>query len=102
MALASILAVSALIYLLGRSKAPKPGRSAEKLSAYACGERVRLGRLAIDVTLCNYLVYFTILDSAVLILAFASPEVVHAGFATLMTYIFTVLAAALLLSFGGE
>jgi len=96
------LAASAFIYLLGKLKAPKPKQNSEKLSTYACGEKTRLGRLAIDVTLCNYLVYFMILDSAALILAFASSEVNGAGFVPLMIYLFSVLAAVLLLSFGGK
>jgi NADH:ubiquinone oxidoreductase subunit 3 (subunit A) len=88
--------------LLGKLKAPKSKQSGEKISTYACGERIRLGRLAIDVTLCNYLVYFMILDSAVLILAFASSEANSAGFVPLMIYLLSVLVSALLLAFGGK
>jgi hypothetical protein len=43
-----------------------------------------------------------ILDSAALILAFASSEVNGAGFVPLMIYLFSVLAAVLLLAFGGK
>ena len=100
-AFAAILAASTIIYLLGRLKAPKTSRNREKTSMYACGETFRSRRLAINITLYKYLVYFIILDSSVLIMAFASLATNPTSLAPLMIYLFTIFAAVLLLSADG-
>ncbi len=101
-AFAAVLAASTVIYLLGRLRAPKPLRNREKVSMYACGERARSGRLAINVTLYKYLVYFIILDSSVLLMAFASLVINPTSLLPLMIYFFTILTAVLLLAVGGD
>jgi NADH:ubiquinone oxidoreductase subunit 3 (subunit A) len=97
-----VLGVSAAIYLIGRLKAPKPVKIREKVSAYACGEKARVGRIAINITLYKYLVYFVILDSSVLIMAFASLAVNSMSLLPLMIYLFMILTATLLLAVGGK
>jgi NADH:ubiquinone oxidoreductase subunit 3 (subunit A) len=101
-AFAAVLAASTIIYLLGRLKAPKTPRNREKSSMYACGETVHSRRLAINITLYKYLVYFIILDSSVLIMAFASLATNPTSLAPLMIYLFTVFAAVLLLAVDGD
>lgn len=100
-AFAAILAASTIIYLLGRLKAPRTSRNREKISMYACGETFHPRRLAINITLYKYLVYFIILDSSVLIMAFASLATSPTSLAPLMIYLFTIFAAVLLLSADG-
>jgi NADH:ubiquinone oxidoreductase subunit 3 (subunit A) len=97
-----VLAVSATIYLIAGLKAPKPAKNREKVSAYACGEKVHIGRIAINITLYKYLVYFVILDASVLIIAFASLAINPASLLPLTIYLLMILAATLLLSIGGE
>lgn len=101
-AFAAILAASLTIYFLGRLTAPKPPKNREKVSMYACGERTRSARLAMNITFYKYLVYFIILDSCVLILAFASLAVNPTSLIPLMIYFFTILTAVLLLAAGGD
>jgi len=98
----TVLTVSSVIYLLGRLKAPKSSRNREKVSMYACGERARSGRLTINITLYKYLVYFMILDSSVLFLAFASLAINPGSILPLIIYLFAILTAMLLLAVGGD
>lgn len=69
---------------------------------YACGERLRSRRLAVTITLYKYLIYFVILDSSVLIMAFASLAVKATSLFLLLIYLFTILTAVLLLTSGGD
>jgi len=69
---------------------------------YACGERVRSGRFVINITLYKYLVYFIILDSSVLLLAFATLTPTPISLPLLLVYISTLLAATILLATGGD
>jgi len=96
-----ILAVSAAMYLLGRLWAPKPRKSEEKSSMYACGERMRPVKVKITVTLYKYLIYFVIIDSSVLIMAFAALALETMNSFPLLLYLFTILTATLLL-LGGD
>ncbi len=98
----AILAVSSVIYLLGRVKAPTASKSREKISMYACGERLRFRRLAVTVTMSKYLIYFVILDSSVLIIAFASLALKAMSLFLILIYLFTILTAVLLLTSGGD
>ena len=90
------------MYLLGRLKAPRLPAKRHKVSMYACGEKARSGRLVINVPLYKYLVYFIILDSSALMIAFASLSVSSTSLLSLMIYLSTILAATLLLALGGE
>lgn len=96
-----ILVVSSAIYLLGRQWAPKPRKSEEKSSMYACGERIRPTKVKITVTLYKYLIYFVIIDSSVLLMAFAALALEMMNSFPLLLYLFTILTATLLL-LGGD
>jgi len=95
---ALILSASLMIYLLALTRAPRSTRGAQHISIYACGEKVRLGRLRMNVTFYKYLAYFVILDSSVIIVAFASLCLDVAILPFLLTYLGAILAAALLLT----
>ena len=96
-----IFVVSSAIYLLGRQWASKPQESDEKNSMYACGERIHPPRVKITVTLYKYLIYFAIIDSSVLIMAFAAPALETINSFPLLLYLFTILTATFLLH-GGD
>ena len=95
-----IFAVSSAIYLLALRKAPKSRKSPQHISIYACGEKVRFGRLFINITFYKYLAYFLILDSSIIIVAFASLAFNPAILPFLLTYLCAILAAVLLLTAG--
>ncbi|HIE18593.1 TPA: hypothetical protein EYP75_02600 [Candidatus Bathyarchaeota archaeon] len=96
----SILSVSLMIYLLALIRAPKSRKGAQHISVYACGEKVHLGRLFMNITFYKYLAYFVILDSSIIIAAFASLALNAAVLPFLLTYLGVILAAVLLLSEG--
>lgn len=96
-----VIAASSIIYLIGKLKAPKSLKTGDKLSTYACGERMAPHGLKIAVTLYRYLVYLVILDSSVLIMAFASLAMGVINIGILLAYMFTILTAILLL-LGGK
>jgi len=96
-----ILATVSLIYLLGRRAAPKPAQSENERSEYACGEKAPLQKLKINVSLYKYLIYFTILDSSVLLLAFAALGQ-GLNITLLILYLSIIFASSLLLLEGGE
>jgi NADH:ubiquinone oxidoreductase subunit 3 (subunit A) len=98
----TVLLASTVIYALGRLKAPKPPARREKVSLYACGEKVRSARLSINVTPYKYLVYFIILDASTLMIAFASLSTSSATVLPLMIYLSTILAATIILALGGD
>jgi NADH:ubiquinone oxidoreductase subunit 3 (subunit A) len=102
-----IVSAASLIYLLGRRAAPKPGQTAEERTAYACGEKVTFPQLRVNVSLYKYLIYFVILDSSVLLLAFGALNfgpLAASGINTplVLLYLFMMLAAGLLLLDGGN
>jgi NADH:ubiquinone oxidoreductase subunit 3 (subunit A) len=90
------------IYLLGRHASPKHVQSDTERSEYACGEKAPIQRLKINVTLYKYLVYFAILDSSVLLLAFAALSAEGLNVTLLILYLFVMLAASLVLFEGGK
>ena len=96
-----ILTVVSLIYFLGRRAAPKPAQSENERSEYACGEKAPIQKLKITVSLYKYLIYFTILDSSVLLLAFAALGQ-GLNITLLILYLSMILASSLLLFEGGE
>jgi NADH:ubiquinone oxidoreductase subunit 3 (subunit A) len=97
-----ILGVSSAIYLLGRRWAPKPHKTEDKSSMYACGEKMRPKKLKITVTLYKYLIYFVIIDSSVLIMAFAALALDTMNPLPLLVYLFTITIATLLLTGGDQ
>lgn len=92
-----VLFTSSVIYILAGRLAPKPLLSEEKSSMYACGEKVSSKRLIVNVSLYKYLIFFAIIDSSVLILAFAALTLEMINPFSLLIYLGTILAADLLL-----
>ena len=97
-----ILAAASAIYLLGRRSAPKPTQSENERLTYACGEKTPIQNLRIGVPLSKYLIYFVILDSSVLLLAFATVYTQGVNVPLLLLYLFIMLASSLLLLEGGK
>jgi NADH:ubiquinone oxidoreductase subunit 3 (subunit A) len=75
----------------------KSSASEEKSSMYACGEKVFSKRLLVNVTLYKYLIFFVIIDSPALILAFAALALEMISPFILLIYLVIILAADLLL-----
>jgi NADH:ubiquinone oxidoreductase subunit 3 (subunit A) len=96
-----ILSVVSLIYLLGRRASPKPAQSENERAEYACGEKAPIQKLKINVSLYKYLIYFTIFDSSVLLLAFAALGQ-GLNITLLILYLSIIFASSLLLFEGGE
>jgi len=92
-----ILTLASLIYLGSKLLIPKSSDSKEKTEMYACGEKVVPTRLLVNVTLYKYLIFFVILDSPALILAFAALALEMINPFTLLIYLGIILAADLLL-----
>ncbi|MGB9842110.1 MAG: NADH-quinone oxidoreductase subunit A [Candidatus Bathyarchaeales archaeon] len=96
-----ILAVSSLIYLLGRRASPKSTQTENEQSEYACGEKAPIQKLQINVTLYKFLIYFAIFDSSILLLAFAA--LLHGvNVPLLILYLFMAFAASLILLEGAK
>jgi NADH:ubiquinone oxidoreductase subunit 3 (subunit A) len=104
LALAFILvfAASSLIYLLGRHLSPKSAKTENGQSAYACGEKASFPKLRINVSLSKYLIYFVVLDSSVLLVAFASLALSITNVLLFMFYLIMMVVAVLLLVEGGD
>ena len=96
-----ILASTSIIYVLGRRSAPKPSQKENTTSTYACGEKPPVQKARITLTLSKYLIYFVILDSSVLLLAFATLVTQGVNTPLLLIYLGVMLASSLLLM-GGD
>ena len=92
-----ILALASLIYLASNLLSPKSSDNQDKNEMYACGEKVASTRLLVNVTLYKYLIFFVIIDSPALILAFAALALEMINPFTLLIYLGIILAADLLL-----
>jgi NADH:ubiquinone oxidoreductase subunit 3 (subunit A) len=92
-----ILIVSSLIYICSRLLSQKTLASEEKSSMYACGEKIFSKRLLVNVTLYKYLIFFVIIDSPALILAFAALALEMINPFILLIYFGIIFAADLLL-----
>ncbi len=97
-----VLSAASVIYILGRRAAPKPVQSENERLTYACGEKLPLQKLRISVPLSKYLIYFVILDSSVLLLAFATLYTQGVNVPLLLLYLFILLSSSLLLLEGGR
>jgi hypothetical protein len=64
---------------------------------YACGEKVFATRLLVNVSLYKYLIFFVILDSPALLLAFGALALEVINPFSLLIYLGIILAADLLL-----
>jgi NADH:ubiquinone oxidoreductase subunit 3 (subunit A) len=92
-----ILLISSLIYLFSRRLIQNSPASDEKSAMYACGEKVFSKRLLVNVSLYKYLIFFVIIDSPALILAFAALALEMINPTILLIYVGMILAADLLL-----
>jgi NADH:ubiquinone oxidoreductase subunit 3 (subunit A) len=97
-----IVTSASFIYMLGRRAAPKPSQSEGERAGYACGEKVTYPRLKVSFSLYKYLIYFVVLDSSVLLLAFASFMGNGINTPFILLYLFMLLASGLILLEGGE
>jgi NADH:ubiquinone oxidoreductase subunit 3 (subunit A) len=104
-----IVAAAAFVYQLGRRAAPKTVQTQGERSVYACGEKVAYSKLKVNVPLYRYLIYFVILDSSVMLIAFALSDNIPASFMgqtinipLILLYLFMMLASSLLLFEGGK
>ena len=97
-----IVTAAAFVYELGRRAAPKTVQTEGERSVYACGEKVTYSRLKINVPLYRYLIYFVILDSSVMLIAFASFRGQTINVPLILLYLFMMLASSLLLFDGGK
>jgi len=97
-----VFGASSLIYLLGRYLSPRSSKTEDGQSTYACGEKASFPKLRISMSLSKYLVYFVILDSSVLLVAFASLDLFMTNVLLFMFYLIMMLVAVLLLVEGGE
>ena len=92
-----ILILTSLIYLSSHLLTQKSIASAEKSAMYACGEKVSSKRLLVNVSLYKYLIFFVIIDSPALILAFAALALEMINPFTLLIYLGIIFAADMLL-----
>ncbi|XES78529.1 MAG: NADH-quinone oxidoreductase subunit A [Candidatus Bathyarchaeia archaeon] len=97
-----IFSAAAIIYLLGRRAAPKPTQTYDERVAYACGEKVTYHSLKVNVSLYKYLIYFVVLDSSVLLLAFAAFMQAGINVPMILLYLLMMLGAGLLLIEGDK
>jgi NADH:ubiquinone oxidoreductase subunit 3 (subunit A) len=97
-----ILAASCIIYLLGRLLSAKPVRNRVGKSAYACGEKADFSKLRISISHYMYLIYFVILDSSLLLAAFASMALRLSNISFFILYLLIVFISGLLLLEGGD
>ena len=92
-----VLLCSLLTYILTGRLVQKPISNQEKSSMYACGEKVFPTRLLVNVSLYKYLIFFVILDSPALILAFGALALNVINPFSLLIYLGIILGADALL-----
>jgi len=92
-----ILSVSSVTYIITRKLVCKPLVSEEKSSMYACGEKINSEKLVVTVTSYKYLIFFVIIDSPALILAFAATALEMINPFHLLIYLIIILVADFLL-----
>jgi NADH:ubiquinone oxidoreductase subunit 3 (subunit A) len=97
-----VFAASLLIYLLGRYLSPRSPKTRNGQSTYACGEKAGFLKLKINVSLPKYLIYFVVLDSSVLLVAFASLALSSANILLFMLYLFVMVVSVFLLVERGD
>jgi len=91
-----------MIYLFGHLLSAKSVRRENGKSAYACGERANFSGLKISVSYYKFLIYFVILDSSVLLMAFAALALQMVNVLFFVVYLFVVILSSLLLLEGGD
>jgi len=96
-----IVAAASFIYVIGRRASPKTTQTGNATSTYACGERAPVQKTRITLTLSKYLIYFVILDSSVLLLAFATLITQDVNTPLVLLYLGIMLVSSFLLM-GGD
>ncbi len=97
-----IVAAASLVYVIGRRASPKATQTGNATLTYACGEKPPIQKQRITVTLSKYMIFFVILDSSVLLLAFVTLITQGANIPLLLLYLGMLLASTLLLLEGGK
>jgi NADH:ubiquinone oxidoreductase subunit 3 (subunit A) len=92
-----VLAISVLIYFASKRLVPKSEGNTDQSAMYACGEKVVTKRLLVNVSLYRYLIFFVIIDSPALVLAFAALALEMINPFTLLIYLGIILVADFLL-----
>jgi NADH:ubiquinone oxidoreductase subunit 3 (subunit A) len=92
-----IVIIAVVIYFVSKLLIPNPLVNEEQKSMYACGEKMVPKRLLVNVSLYKYLIFFVIIDSPALILAFAAIALEMINPFTLLIYLGIILAADMLL-----
>lgn len=92
-----VLFITSVIYVLSKKLVPNTLLNEEQNAMYACGEKVVSKRLMVNVSLYKYLIFFVILDSPALILAFAALALEIISPFALLIYLGIILAADALL-----
>lgn len=90
-----VLLCSLIIYILTGRFVQKSSKG--NSSMYACGEKVFPTRLLVNVSLYKYLIFFVILDSPALILAFGALALEVINPVSLLIYLGIILVADMLL-----
>jgi NADH:ubiquinone oxidoreductase subunit 3 (subunit A) len=97
-----ILAVSSLIYMLARYFSVKTTRTENGQALYACGEKPVFSKPKITMSLYKYLIYFVVMDSSVVLVAFASLALHGTNLLLFSLYLCILLVSGLLLVRGGD
>ena len=97
-----ILGASALMCFLGNRLAPKTEDRESGKVQYACGEKpIRISQ-RLQASLYRYLVYFLVIDSSLLIIAFSVFAVALVSILPLAMYLSIILVSVVLFLDGGE
>lgn len=102
MAFLLILGASSLVCLLGNRLAPKTTDRELGRIQYACGENPPKIPQRMQASLYKYLVYFLVVDSSLLILAYAALDIAYLNPIPLILYLSTLLVSVFLFVDGGE
>ncbi|MFW9834020.1 MAG: hypothetical protein ACFFEK_08510 [Candidatus Thorarchaeota archaeon] len=97
-----VLAASSLICILGNRLAPKTEDREPGKVQYACGEKPIKVSQRLQASLYRYLVYFLVIDSSLLIIAFSVFEVTIVNLLPLMMYLSIILVSVFLFLDGGK
>ena len=97
-----ILGASSVMCILGNRLAPKTEDRESGKVQYACGERpIRISQ-RLQASLNQYLVYFLVIDSSLLIIAFSVFDATLANILPVMVYLSIILVSVFLFLDGGE
>jgi NADH:ubiquinone oxidoreductase subunit 3 (subunit A) len=101
-AFALILGATSLLCVLGNRLAPKTQKREVARIQYSCGEEPFGIRQRIQASLYRYLVYFLVVDSSLLIVAFGVPDFAVVNPLPLILYLVLLLVSVLLFVDGSE